>query len=286
MPLNRACLGKSYSSMPAEVTLDSLQNYARACNDHNPRYFDSGVPGGIVAPPLYAVVVTWLPLISAMTDPELGANLLRLLHTAQDMEFFAPIRPGDRISAEARIAAVQVVGGGESLILELHASNQHREVISRIRFTVLIRGRRDPASEAESRAADTGNSTRGAPLCLVTETIARDQTWRYAAASGDRNPIHVDENVAKMAALPGIIVHGLCAMAFAARAVIDQLCGSDPLRLNQLAVRFVRPIFPGDSLTTSIWPADEDGEHHRFAFTTANASGAIVMRDGRAEISP
>src|SRR5579863_4813263 len=184
MPLNRACLGKAYSSAPADVTLASIQNYARACSDDNPRYFDAGVPGGIVAPPLYPVVVTWLPLITALTDPELRADLLRLLHTAQEMELLAPIRPGDRIFPAARIAAIASVSGGESLTLELRASNQHDQAVSRIRFTVLIRGRRAPAAGSELHVPNDAVA-RGASLWEVTETIALDQTFRYAEASGD-----------------------------------------------------------------------------------------------------
>ena len=50
MPLNRSCLGKNYGPITSDVTLDALQNYARACNDNNPRYFDQKAPGGILAP--------------------------------------------------------------------------------------------------------------------------------------------------------------------------------------------------------------------------------------------
>src|SRR5438445_11619653 len=106
MPLNRACLAKAYPSASTIVTLDAVQNYARACNDNNPRYFDADTPGGIVASPMFAVVVTWIPVICALTDPELGADLLRLLHTDHQMEFLAPIRPGDLISATVSIVSI------------------------------------------------------------------------------------------------------------------------------------------------------------------------------------
>jgi acyl dehydratase len=218
-----------------------------------------------------------------LSDPELRAELLRVLHTAQEMEFLAPIQPGDRIFPEARIAEIASVRGGESLTLDLRASNQRDQIVSRIRFTVLIQGRRERAAAAEPNVSND-QAARGAPVCAVTERVAHDQTLRYAEASGDRNPIHVDDNFAKLAGLPGSIVHGLCAMAFAARALTDKLCDGDPLRLEQLAARFARPIFPGDSLTTSLWFGDECGGHRRVSFETANAAGVIVMRDGRAEI--
>jgi acyl dehydratase len=283
MPLNRACLGKSYPPAVTVVTREAIQNYAQACNDDNPHYFDSSLAGGIIAPPMFAVVVTWIPVISAMTDPELRADLLRLLHTGQEMEFLAPIRSGDRISATARIEVIESAPGGESLALELGASNQRGEAVNRTRFTVLIRGRRAP----EPRSASSSETLqRGTPLAVVTQTIDRDQTFRYAEASGDRNPIHVDENVAKMAGLPGIIVHGLCTMAFVCRAVIDQLCAGDPLSLKRLAVNFSRPVFPGDSIITSIWPADDINGRHISSFGTVNSEGLAVIRNGIAEVSP
>jgi acyl dehydratase len=281
MPLNRACLGKTYAAASTAVTGELIQNYARACNEDNPRYFDAASPGGIIAPPMFAVVVTWIPVISALTDPELGADLLRLLHTAQQMEFLAPIRPGDRISGAARIASIDAAAGGESIVLELSAINQEGLAISRARFTALIRGRREAALAAEPRPSLEPEIERDSPLFSVTQTIDRDQTARYAEASGDRNPIHADETVAKMVRLPGIIVHGLCTMAFAARAIVGTTCAADPLRLKCLAVRFARPVLPGDTLTTLIWPAQEAG---RYSFATTNAGGPVVLRDGSAEI--
>lgn len=281
MPLNRACLGKSSPPVVTEVTREAIQNYATACNDDNPRYFDPAGPGGIVAPPMFAVVATWLPLISALTDPELHADLLRLLHTGQEMDFLAPIRPGDRITATATIATIANAPGGESLTVELGATKPSGTVVNRTRFTALIRGRRTAEARDPAAASD-----RGAPLAVVRQTIDRDQTFRYAEASGDRNPIHVDETVAKMAGLPGIIVHGLCTMAFVSRVVIDQACAGDPLRLKHLALNFSRPVFPGDAITTSLWPAGDAPGRRGFTFETVNPEGLAVIRNGIAEVSP
>ena len=283
MPLNPACLGKTYAPIVTEVTLDGLQRYARACNDHNPRYFDPNSNGGIVAPPMFAVVVTWLSVITAMTDVELHADLLRLLHSAQDIEFLVPIRPGDSITSTARIASIETHPSGESMALELEAHNARGEAVNRTTFTSFIRGRRTAAAIAEGKADDVG--TRGAPIIDVAQTIDLDQTSRYAAASGDLNPIHVDANVAKMAGLPGIIVHGLCTMAFTAKVIVDGLCDGDPTRLKRLAVRFSRPVFPGDTIITKIWPNDDGAGRRAYAYETYNPDGLAVIRDGVAEVT-
>jgi acyl dehydratase len=305
--LNPACLGKTYPPLTTTVTRDAIQNYARACNDDNPRYFDDNAAGGIVAPPMFAAVVTWLSVLTVMTDSELHADLLRLLHSAQAMEFLAPIRPGDSITSTAKIASIETHPGGESMALEIVARNDRGDLVNRNVFTSFIRGRRSSAPPVDSKAEATND--RGAPLVTVAQTIDLDQTPRYAAASGDLNPIHVDANVAKMAGLPGIIVHGLCTMAFTAKVIVDQLCAGDPARLKALAVRFSRPVFPGDAITTRVWPSP-DCDEHRFAsdrrssvdpnglrsadrdrlraysYETRNPDGLAVIRDGFAQVSP
>jgi acyl dehydratase len=289
MALNQACRGKIYPPITTEVTLDALQTYARACNDDHPRYFDAGVPGGIVAPPMFAVVVTWLSVITAMTDAELRADLLRLLHVAQDIEFLTPIRAGDTITSTGRVASIETHRSGETMALELEARNARGEAVSRIVFTVFIRGRRSAASAAESKADEAipqDSDDRGTPLVTVAQTIDPDQTVRYAAASGDHNPIHIDANIAKMAGLPGIIVHGLCTMAFTARVIVDGLCAGDPTRLKRLAVRFSRPVRPGDTITTRIWPAGARDQRRVFTYETATPDGFAVIRGGVAEVSP
>jgi acyl dehydratase len=285
MPLNRACIGKQYPSATTEVTLEATKEYARAYNDGNPRFFDPNSPGGIVAPPMFAVVVTWIPVITVMTDPELHADLLRLLHSAQDMEFLAPIRPGDTITTSAAIASIESTANGESMTLALAAQNQHGETVNRSSFSVFIRGRRDSASAAHAHGDATPTPARSQPLMSVAQTIDRDQTLRYAEASGDLNPIHVDDNVARMAGLPGIVVHGLCTMAFTSSVMIDQLCAGDPSRLKRLAVRFSRPVFPGDTITTNVWPDGERGGRRLFAYETCNAEGLPVIRDGIVEVT-
>jgi acyl dehydratase len=284
MPLNKEFVGREYPPSRATVTLEALQNYARACNDDNPRYFDPAAPGRIVAPPMFGVAVTWMSVVGAVGDPELGADLLRLLHTEQDMEFLAPLRPGDEITTVARVASIEARPGGEAMTLELNARNRADAPVLRTLFGILIRAaRRDRAAAGR---AERPVSPPGAPMLSVEQTIDRDQTFRYAEASGDRNPIHVDENVAKMAGLPGIVVHGLCTMAFASKVMIEGLCGGDPMRLKRLRVQFSRPVFPGQSITTRVWAGDERAGRRAYAFETYNPEGMAVIRGGIAEIAP
>ena len=285
MPLNKTCVGKQYPPVITEVTLDAIQKYARAYNDDNPAYFNANRPGGIVAPPMFAVTVAWNALMAAVMDPDVQADLLRLVHGEQDMEFLNPIRPGDTVSASAKITSIETKASGETVTVALDASNQSRQTVTKMIFSAFIRGsrNRDAAAAREPAAVEPA---RGEPDFTVAQTIDNDQTYRYAEASGDRNPIHVDENVAKMAGLPGIIVHGLCTMAFTSKVAIDKLCNGDPTRLKRLRVRFSRPVLPGQTITTKVWHDADKSGRKVFAFETFNPNNQAVIKAGLAEIAP
>ena len=76
----------------------------------------------------------------------------------------------------------------------------------------------------------------GDAIPTLTVTPDRFVTVRYAGASGDFNPIHIDEEFAKQVGLPGRILHGLWTMAQVARACTD--AGGGPESLRRLSVQF------------------------------------------------
>jgi acyl dehydratase len=70
-------------------------------------------------------------------------------------------------------------------------------------------------------------------------TVTRADLVRYAAASGDHNPIHQDDDVARSVGLPGVIAHGMYTMALAARAVGEWFPGAEVVGLG---CKFTNPV--------------------------------------------
>jgi acyl dehydratase len=70
-------------------------------------------------------------------------------------------------------------------------------------------------------------------------TITRADLVRYAAASGDHNPIHQDEDIARSVGLPGVIAHGMYTMALAARAVDAWFPGAEVVSFG---CKFTNPV--------------------------------------------
>ncbi len=81
--------------------------------------------------------------------------------------------------------------------------------------------------------------TPGDALETRTYAVTRADLVRYAAASGDQNPIHQDEAVATSVGLPGVIAHGMFTMALAARAVADWTDGAEVV---ELGCKFTSPV--------------------------------------------
>lgn len=92
-----------------------------------------------------------------------------------------------------------------------------------------------------------------------TQRVRREDLVRYAGASGDYNPIHYSDRVARQMGLPGVIAHGMLTMAIAANAVSDWAGGPD--RLVELSVRFTAPVVvPDDDEGVDVEITGEVGE--------------------------
>ena len=115
-------------------------------------------------------------------------------------------------------------------------------------------------------------------------TVDADQSERYADASGDRNPIHLDAAFAKQVGLPDRILHGLCTMAMTSATLVEQGLGGDPSRLKRLKVRFSKPVLMGDTLTTTVWELGKEDRNVRWGFEVTNQRGDVVISGGEADV--
>jgi acyl dehydratase len=252
--------------------------YAAATNDTNPRY-----TSGELAPPVFAVVPIWEAMglaVTKVTPPEV---IMRVLHGEQDMRFHRPLVPGEVLRSRAAPIGVQVRPSGTSLVVKTESRGEDGQLVVEQWMTSFFRGvsEGEGGGEAAPEHKLTAEVKGAGPVAEVTYALDKDQTFRYAEASGDQMPIHLDDNVARAVGLPGIIIHGLCTMAFCSRAVIEEVAGGDPTRLQRLAVRFSRPVLPGQEITTRIF----DAGSARYGFETVNSDGEAVVKDGLAEVS-
>jgi acyl dehydratase len=106
---------------------------------------------------------------------------------------------------------------------------------------------------------------------------------RYAGASGDFNPIHIDAEFAKAVGLPSNILHGLYSMGLVARANAQSLAGGDPRALKRLSVQFRGMGLPEQEIVVSGTVKSVDGERVVVATEAFQGENGIV-RNAEAEL--
>jgi 3-hydroxybutyryl-CoA dehydratase len=108
-------------------------------------------------------------------------------------------------------------------------------------------------------------------------------TNRYAGASGDFNPIHIDDEFAKSVGLPSNILHGLYSMGLVAKAAAQGLAGGDPRALKKLTVQFRGMGLPEQEIAVTGEVKDVEGNRVTVDLEAAQGDNRII-RNAQAEL--
>lgn len=274
-------IGVAGEPVSFDVTRDRIAAYAAATNDSIPAH-----AAGDLAPPVFAIVPAFQSLgvasVSVIPAELLGA----ILHGEQDFHYHCPIEPEMKLETVSTPIGMRQRSSGVTVAIRGETRDAGGELIVEQYMTSFVRGAQgvdDVGEEAPAHAFDESLRDRE-PAAEVEQTFDADQTFRYAEASGDPMQIHLDEEFAKSVGMPGIIIHGLCTMAFTSVAAIESFCAEDPTRVRRLAVRFASIALPEQSITTRIWEAGASDGRTAYAYETVSDADAVVIKDGLAEI--
>lgn len=116
----------------------------------------------------------------------------------------------------------------------------------------------------------------------LTKSITQEQIGRYADASGDHNPIHVDESFARTTPFGGTIAHGMLVLAFVGE-LLAAAFGERWLSQGRLHVRFRAPARPGDTVTVQLQPQGERDGLQRYGVEVRNERDELLV-SGTAEV--
>lgn len=265
-----------------EVTRERLAEYAAATNDPIAAH-----RAGDVGSPVFAIVPAFDALMAPAVDVVPMDIFGRITHGEQDFHFHRPIKPGDRLVSQGRVIGWETKSSGALVYIHLICKDEATgELVNEQYLSGFFRGvdAGEKVGEAIPVIEPYAELEGSAPLAKAAHHVDDDQTFRYAPASGDPVPIHLDEEVAEDAGLPGIIAHGLCTMAMAGWGVLAGVADSDVSRIKRFAVRFSKFVFPGDDLETRIWNAGSENGVTTYAFETVRGTD-VVLSNGIAEIA-
>jgi 3-hydroxyacyl-CoA dehydrogenase/3a,7a,12a-trihydroxy-5b-cholest-24-enoyl-CoA hydratase len=232
---------------------------------------------GLKVIPTFGVVPAFPALASLVSVGKI--NPVMLLHGEQRIEVKKPFPTAAKVTTVATVKAIYDKGRGALVVTDAETKDEAGEVICVNTFGAFIRGE-------GGFGGDRGPSgPKNVPPERAPDEVVEMQTLPQQAAiyrlSGDRNPLHIDPNFAKMAGYDKPILHGLCSFGHVARAVIQKYCGGDSDRLKVLDVRFSGVVFPGDTIITEMWKESDS----QIILQAKTQRGEVVLSNAAATVA-
>lgn len=230
---------------------------------------------GLKALPTMATVIAWG---AGGLAGRMGINYLMVVHGEQKLEIHEPLPTEAPIKAGVRVIGAYDKGKDKGAVIYTETVISRTDTGAKLATLVSSTFARGDGgfggpSEGAPEPHPTPNRAPDAEVALVTRP---DQALIYRL-SGDRNPLHSDPNVARLAGFPRPILHGLCTYGVTCRAVLQTYADYDPSRIKNFDVRFSSPVFPGETIVTRMW---RDGNVISFEASVAERN-VTVIKNGR-----
>jgi acyl dehydratase len=142
--MNESAKGKEYPPFTYEVGLEKIREYANAIGETEPVHHDRDAARDagfrdVVAPPMFAVVYSAGAVAPGILDPEVGINLMRMLHGSQEFAWGEPVCAGDAIETTATLKDLYEKDGREFYVFESVSRNQDGQEVVRGTWTNIVR---------------------------------------------------------------------------------------------------------------------------------------------------
>ncbi|QIL73975.1 3-alpha,7-alpha,12-alpha-trihydroxy-5-beta-cholest-24-enoyl-CoA hydratase (plasmid) [Diaphorobacter sp. HDW4B] len=237
-------------------------------------------PGGLkVFPAMVNVICHPGPWVK---EPELEIEWVKLLHGEQSFTIHRPLEPGRTYVGAYRVANVIDKGEGKGAMLYLEKTLSDKltqEKVATVLSTYVLRG--DGGCGGTTTEVPAVHPIPDTPPADSISLTTLPQSGLIYRLSGDYNPIHASPEIARKAGFDRPILHGLCTMGVATRAILQALCDDQPERLRSVSLRFSSPVYPGETIMTEFWKT-ASGVSFR---ATATERKVVVLNFGHAQIA-
>jgi acyl dehydratase len=227
----------------------------------------TGLTSAVGASPLHAFVLASpvidesVNLIGATTAD--GSPLGRV-HLSQEITVQRPIRADEPVTVALEVIGARKLAMGVQVGMKVALLGADGEQFAELVTGAMLVGAVTPETFGALPPYPGKGSTAEAQN--VSRSIARDTVTRYAHASGDLNPIHLDDVAAKEAGFAdGVICHGMSVLAVVVEEIIDRYAGGDVEAVRSVGARFSAAVLPDTPLDIVL---QRDEQFVRFACKT------------------
>jgi acyl dehydratase len=225
--------------------------------------------------PSFAVIPAFPGMMGLSAAVEI--NLVMVLHGEQSFRIHKTIPTKGKLTTKGKVGGVYDKGKGALATVESETRDESGELIFTNSSGVFVRGAGGFGGERGPEAGNTAPDR--APDKTVEMPTLPTQAMIYRL-SGDRNPLHIDPDFAKMAGYDRPILHGLCTFGHVCRAALKEYAGNDPARFTAMSVRFSGVVYPGDTIITEMW----DEGNGKIILQAKTQEGRVVISNAAAEV--
>ncbi|XP_043712382.1 enoyl-CoA hydratase 2, peroxisomal-like [Telopea speciosissima] len=222
-------------------------------------YHENGQPF-IQVLPTFAVLFTYGAVnIQELTGLQFDPRLL--LHGQQYIEIYKPLPTSGCIQNKVAVAGLH--DKGKATVVEIDTVSYEKESgepLCMNRTTIYLRGAggfSNPSapyscSKYPANQISPLKIPKSQPVAVYEECTQESQALLYRL-SGDYNPLHSDPKIAEIAGFSRPILHGLCTLGFAVRAITKCICNGETTKVKSIMGRFLLHVYPGETLITEMW---------------------------------
>lgn len=227
-------------------------------------------------PPFFVARLIFPLVQRVMTHPALRLNLLRMVHGQMAIEWHRPVPLRVPLRVRLEVTAIDETPAGD-LVSIAGSLFDGAVLLCEALLGLMVRL---PRRGAVSKRAEVPPPDERFRVALATD---RHQPREYAKASLDSNPIHTSRLFARLAGLPGPIMHGMCVLAMVHRALAEAALEGERDRIAAISARFKTPVLPGQSLTVVAYKSASPAE---IPFAVMNPDGLPVLQNGLVRSAP
>ncbi|XP_077299501.1 peroxisomal multifunctional enzyme type 2-like isoform X1 [Arctopsyche grandis] len=193
-------------------------------------------------------------IIASALPPGKEANFSNILHGEQYIEIVGNLPQGEcALTSRSFVTEVLDKGSGLIAIVDNELTDKNGNVVAKTQLSTFVVGAGGFGGPRKStKAVECVPKPNRKADAVMEQKTSLDQAALYRL-SGDINPLHIDQQMATISGFKKPILHGLCTLGFSARHVLAQYGNNDPNQMKCLKARFVKPVYPGQTLVTSMW---------------------------------
>jgi len=210
---------------------------------------------GLKALPTFGVIPVFGAIGNLFALPGFDINPMMLLHGEQYTEIVeTPLPLNSEVVSEGKVTGIFDKGKGALVVLDIDSKDKNTgKLMIKNTFSAFIRGEGGFGKPGDPKGPQPGNEAPDrVPDAVIEYPTMVHQAILYRL-SGDKNPLHIDPDMAALGGFDRPILHGLCTFGNVGRAVIEAFADNNPERFKSIKVRFSRPVMPGETIIVQMW---------------------------------